>query len=237
MARVRISKEYDERLKELLDAAQQLFFQKGYQNVSINHIIEAVGVAKGTFYHYFKSKEDLLNQLVNRFTEKTLLQIKEVAENPDLNALDKMNRFFTVTRDEKIKNKELMMMLMRVMYTDHNAIFRHKMFKRNTEIAVPYFAEIIRQGMKEGVFDPVDAVETAELIFSMGYRMNEVSVALMLEADENPGNLDLIERKVEVYERTIEKILGAPKGSLTFGDRSYIEVFRPVKKEAPDDKS
>jgi AcrR family transcriptional regulator len=236
MARVRISKEYDERLKELLDAAQKLFFKRGYLNVSVNDIIDAVGVAKGTFYHYFKSKEDLLNQLIDRFTRQTLLRVEGLLKEPGLNALDKMNRFFSAFKMAKIESKELMKMLMRVMYNDQNAMFRHKMFKRNTELAVPIFAAILRQGTEEGIFDPVDSDETAELIFSMGFHLNETVVELILEADTKPGNLDLIMRKMEVYERTIEKILGAPQGSLSIGDRSYVELFKPDSQEAADDK-
>jgi AcrR family transcriptional regulator len=82
---VRISKEHDERLTEFLDTARQLFFEKGYEKTSVNDIIEKVGVAKGTFYHYFKSKEDLLDQLVNQFIEKSLSTVGEMMERTDLN--------------------------------------------------------------------------------------------------------------------------------------------------------
>ncbi len=59
---VRVTKEYDQRLQELLDTARQLFFEIGYEKTSVNDIIDRVGVAKGTFYHYFKTKEDLLDK-------------------------------------------------------------------------------------------------------------------------------------------------------------------------------
>ena len=63
---VRISKDYDVRKQEFLDAAQKLFYEQGYDQTSVNTIIDAVGVSKGTFYHYFKSKEDLLDALAER---------------------------------------------------------------------------------------------------------------------------------------------------------------------------
>ena len=66
----RITKEYYERKNEILDAAQELFLTQGYEKTSVDNIIKKVGVAKGTFYYYFKSKEDLLDKLVKRMTDK-----------------------------------------------------------------------------------------------------------------------------------------------------------------------
>ena len=53
----RIVKEADERRNEILDAAETLFTEKGYSKTTIIDILNQVGIAKGTFYYYFKSKE------------------------------------------------------------------------------------------------------------------------------------------------------------------------------------
>ncbi|MGB6371054.1 MAG: TetR/AcrR family transcriptional regulator, partial [Atribacterota bacterium] len=58
---VRIIKKYDERRTEFLDTAQELFFTKGYEQTAVETIIKKMGLSKGTFYYYFKSKEDLLD--------------------------------------------------------------------------------------------------------------------------------------------------------------------------------
>lgn len=230
MARVRISKEYDERLKELLSASRELFFQKGYQNVSIKDIIDKVGVAKGTFYHYFDSKEDLLNQLVEQFSMAAFGRVSQALEKAkNSNALEKLHIYFEAVRDAKVASKELMVMLMKVMYTDQNLIFRYKMFRRNIEIMSPVFAGIIQQGIDEGIFEPVDVEETAKLIFSMGITLNENIVKMLLELDEKPGNLELIEKKIRVAERAIERILGAKSHTIHFADRKTIELFKPDK--------
>jgi AcrR family transcriptional regulator len=235
MARLRITKEYDERLKELLDTAQELFFQKGYMQVSVRDIIEKVGVAKGTFYHYFKSKEDLLDQLVNRFSEHALARARVVVEDKGLRAQEKLNRFIATFRDAKIEKVELIKMLMKVMYTDDNLILRYKMFKRNAKMSRRLFSDIIRQGVVEGIFDPVDPEEAPGVIFAMGYYMNEEVVGLLLGINEKPSNIELIERKINVYERSVERILGASPGTFAVGDRRYIDIFRIDKGDVPND--
>jgi len=221
----RVSKEYDERLNELLDAGQQLFFQKGYDLTSINDIIEKVGVAKGTFYHYFDSKDDLLDKIVDRWSQATLERVKELIKKEDLNALEKMNRFFITIRDYKIENLELMKVLINVLYRDENLIMRHKMLNQSLKWLTPEFVKIIKQGIKEGCFNPADEEETAELIFSMSLNLGESTVKLLLEAEKKPENLDKIEKRLKVYERSVERILGAPEGSFHVVERRIIEVF------------
>ncbi len=233
---VRITKEYDERLTEFLETAQQLFFQKGYEKTSVNDIIEKIGVAKGTFYHYFKSKKNLLDKIVKGYAEKTLSKIKNLIKRTDLNGVEKINLFYSSIRDFKIENIELMKMLMKVMYKDENLILRHNMFKQNIKLLTPLFAEIIKQGKEEGLFSPVDHVETAELVFTMGTNLNETVVLLLLDAADKPENIEKIERKLKVYYKSIERILGASEGSLNFFKREDIERFKIDKKE-PENSS
>ena len=222
----RIVKEYDERMNELLDAAQQLLFEKGYESTSVNEIINKVGVAKGTFYHYFKSKVDLLDKLVERFTRGALAKVQPVLDRQNIGAIEKLNLFFLTMRDSKMDNKELMRMLMKMMYKDENLTFRHKVFKRSVELMSPLFAGILRQGVEENVLSLIDVEETSQMIFSMSLSINEIVVSLLLEADKKPGNFDIIEKKMRVWERNMERILGAGEGSIKVVNREDIKLFK-----------
>ena len=222
---VRVSKDYDERLNELLDVGQQLFFQKGYELTSVNDIIEKVGVAKGTFYHYFSSKDDLLDKIVNRWSRTTLDRVSKLVERQDINALEKLSQFFITIRDYKVENLELIKMFMKVMYRDENLLMRHKMLQQSLRLLTPEFVKVIKQGIEEGHFNPADEIETAELIFSMSLNLSESTVKLLLEAEKKPENLDKIERRLKVYERSVERILGAPEGSFSVVERRILEMY------------
>lgn len=74
---MRIIKEADIRKNEILDAAGILFTEKGYENTSVTDIMNAVGIAKGTLYHHYKSKEDILNALIKRQTDDIFLSAKK----------------------------------------------------------------------------------------------------------------------------------------------------------------
>lgn len=81
---MKVSKEYNERRKEIVDAARRLFSTKGYNKCTINDILDAVGIAKGTFYYYFSSKEEVLDAIINRVAEIVVARAEEVVSNSEL---------------------------------------------------------------------------------------------------------------------------------------------------------
>ena len=152
----RISKDYQQRLEEFLKTAQQLFFQQGYEKTTVNNIIDTMGVAKGTFYHYFTSKKDLLEKLVDQFSQQALEVAKKILNKSGLNAVDKMNLVFNAIGDLKVKNLDLMKFFMQTMYNDDNLLMRYKMFKQNIKLLAPVYAEVIQQGIDEGDISKFD---------------------------------------------------------------------------------
>ncbi|MDQ7038045.1 MAG: TetR/AcrR family transcriptional regulator [Aquificota bacterium] len=67
----------------LLEAAKKIFSEKGYYNAQISHIIDEAGVARGTFYLYFKSKEDIFRELLNEVVRELRRRIKVVDPSRD----------------------------------------------------------------------------------------------------------------------------------------------------------
>ena len=67
---MRVVKTSEERKNEILDVAEQLFAEKGFDNASTNDIINKIGIARGTLYHHFSSKEEILDAIVERMTRE-----------------------------------------------------------------------------------------------------------------------------------------------------------------------
>jgi len=220
---VRITKEYHVRKNELLNVAQELFFTKGYRQTSVDAIIKKVGVSKGTFYYYFKSKEDLMNKLVKRTTNQILIEVKKITERTDLDALTKLNKAYITTRNVKLENIDLLKLYLKVLYKDENIILRHKIYMSNIDLLVPEFAKIISQGVKEKIFNTPFPRKAAKLIFEVAQTLGDSTAKLFLEIDKNPEVVEKLRREVELYEDAIERIIGAEKGSINIVDRRVIE--------------
>ena len=222
---VRIIKKYDERRTEFLNTAQELFFTKGYEQTSVEAIIKKMRLSKGTFYYYFESKENLLDELTCKMGEKILEEVKRIADREDLDAAAKLNSAFAVTRSVKLENIELLKVLIKVLYNDRNLFFRYKIFRKFTELLAPEFTKIIRQGMDEKVFNTTYPNEAAHLIFEIANTLSGKIPDLIIDLDKNPENINKVEREFKVYENAIERILGAKEGTFNIVNRNILKNF------------
>jgi AcrR family transcriptional regulator len=77
---------------ELIEVAGQLFHQNGYSKTSVQDIVDAVGVTKGSFYYYFQGKEDLLFLIHDEYISRILKVAREVESNPNLSCAEKLKK-------------------------------------------------------------------------------------------------------------------------------------------------
>ena len=95
--KIRIVKQPDERKSEIIKTAEKLFLEKGVHNTKISEIVETIGVAKGLFYYYFKSKDDVINAVIEHFISElskfidTYVQIRKMFNNNSFNKNDNDN--------------------------------------------------------------------------------------------------------------------------------------------------
>ncbi len=219
----RVLKEYDERKNEILDAAQGLFYSRGYEQTPVNSIIEKVGVSKGTFYHYFKSKEDLLDSLAERITEQVMVQIEKKLNDSTMDAITKLNLMFESSANWKAANRELIFVLLEAMYNDNNILMRKKINDRTVAVASPLMTRIIHQGINEGAFNTSFPDDISEMIFQLTTGFGEKFAEIFPTLEDHPENKALIVKILEMYEDAIERFLGAPRGSIKLGSREALE--------------
>ena len=225
---VRVVKEHDERRSEILDKAQELFYTKGYKQTSIRDIIDGVGIAKGTFYHYFSSKIQLLDELIERMLGQTIEMVEPIVEDENLDALEKFHLFFSSIENWKIENKTFFKRILQVFYNDGNAVLLHKLKAASVTASTPPLSKIVRQGIEEGIFDTRFPDEIGEIIIVIGQFLSETLASLLLGERNNGVPLDTIERKITVTHYSLERLLGAPSGSIKIFDFGRLgQWFEP----------
>lgn len=137
--------DYFDRKSEILDMARSMFFSIGYEDTSINNLIKKLGIAKGTFYHYFKSKEELLDELVNEVNAEIVRNISEIASldrSPD-------EKLFMAISALKVENHN---MITDHMHKPENALLHQKTLNSILKDVTPYFEKIIEEGNRSKVF-------------------------------------------------------------------------------------
>jgi len=223
------------RKNDILDAAQDLFVRQGYEETPVSAILDAAGVAKGTFYHYFTSKEDLLDTIVERVSDRIMEATRQAMSAEQGDALRRLNAFFEASAQWKTANRELIQGLIKPVCASANIVLRHKMRQRAEQVAIPLLGGIIRQGVEEGVFDTPFPDEAAELIVGLSSALQEGNAGLLLDAEEHPENWDRVWRRFDSMADGIERLLGAPAGSVRLTGDVSAEEFRSIPKEPTSD--
>jgi AcrR family transcriptional regulator len=220
----------------ILDAAQRLIYTKGYEQMTIQDVLDTLRISKGAFYYYFDSKPALLDALLARAQDEVLAVLRPIAQDAHLGALDKLQRFFPTLGRWKTDRKDFLLELARVLYSDDNAIFRQKARAQAITSVTPLLTEIIRQGIQEGVVTVTYPDEVGELLVGLALDLSDTIAGLLLNT-ARPGDLAVrFERTVAVYTGALQRVLGAPAGALPIIDADALQewVITPDNSEQGD---
>jgi TetR/AcrR family transcriptional repressor of nem operon len=155
------TKPADERRADLLDAGQDVFVEKGVAASRLEDITSRAGVAKGTFYLYFRSKEDLLAALQERFSQRLADRITRAVEQVD-DWPGKLDACVKALFDDYAAEHDLHDILFAHLGNPHDA--------PDTEPARSQLVDAIRDllaaGVEAGAYDVDDLDTTAILVYS-----------------------------------------------------------------------
>lgn len=200
---VRTVKKPEERRQEIIAAAVELFNTKGYEKTTMQNVMDALGIAKGTIYHYFKSKEDLLEAVIEQSVEEYLAVMQTVLDESTGNALDKMRLLF-VSGQVADEQEEILEHLHR----PGNAGMQTRQLAVMIAGLAPLYAKVIQQGCDEGVFQTEYPLESAELILA--------GIQFLTDMGIHPWEPEALMRRALSFPALLEAQLRAPKGSFDF---------------------
>lgn len=206
----RIIKKPEERKNDILNAAEKLFRKNGYQNTVVSDIVKEANIAQGTFYIYFKSKEDVFVAVLDTISDKLLNQILKVKQRDDLNAIEKMN----LTTEVEINYNENQDDLVSQMHLPQNVGIHQRYIVGVINKLAPVYASIIEQGVLEGTFNTFDSMNTAEYM--------STAIRFMVDPAIFNRKIDDYPKLVKTIMQISERILGIPENSLKIPDVSEL---------------
>ena len=225
MARKVREEDYTGKRNEILDAAQKLIYTRGYEQMTIQGILDEVRISKGAFYHYFDSKQALLQEMIDRMFDDGEALLRPIVENPDMNALEKLQCYFAEAGRWKTAQMDLLMELLRVWYMDENAIVRGKIFLQGLKRVAPVLSQIFLQGLQEGSMSTGYPEEVGEGVMGLVEGLGETYARRLLSTDPGDNDLGQIRRITNAYQEAIERTLGTPKGCLSLVDDEMMAAW------------
>lgn len=213
------AKEGNVRKREFIETAIKIFKNKGYEKASINDILKEMNITKGAFYYYFKSKEVLLDEVVNELIQGIEIMIKEIAQRKDLSAVAKLEKIFKQMNQYRKDNISSYSQLYELQEREENAFIARKIMKKILSLNAIYIQNIINQGIEEGDFKTSNTFETAELYIRLTTLCKEKMMYIIADKPyrDNPEVMyKTVESILSFYSETLERILGAKEGTLNF---------------------
>ncbi len=209
---------HDNRRNQIIDCAASLFMTYGYEKTSIQMILDRLNIAKGTFYHYFESKLDMLNSFADREIKGILENLESIVSDKTISAADKINLYFSSASNWKIQNWELVEAYIIESGKPENQILFRTLLEDNIKWTLPLFTRLIAEGVEEGVFRTSCPDIAAETIIRLGVAINDQLRASLLSGGIT-GKKEMFMKIMDFYQDTIAKILGTEKNILRLWDR------------------
>ena len=202
-------KEAEERKNEILDVADDLFGKKGFDGTSTNDILQEVGIARGTLYHHFKSKEEIMDALMERYSERLLGAAQEVAADKTIPLVDRIIRVVMSMNLSSGSSEEIMEHIHR----PQNALMHQKIQKIIINGLTPILTEIICEGIEQGVFKTPYPYECMEMVVTYANTVFDDDMVQMTKQDRVT--------RIQAFIFNVERLLDVERGSLL----SVIQMF------------
>lgn len=211
----RVVKHPDVRRDELLDVAFDAILTTGFTPMSVEQVTTAAGVAKGTFYYYFASKDDLLEQLVRRFGDQLFDHLTASLARAEGTGLQRLQAFLAASASWKLERVQATSMIAPFIFTAANLAVRYRLLAEWTRRTHELVEPLIERGHDDGSFAVGDVRGTTGVILTLwtdgGLRIWDRAI----NAPDEDAFIDELIRGSIALSEALERILGAPTGALT----------------------
>ena len=213
----------DARREDFVRVAERLFYERGYEQTSVQEIIDELGFSKGGFYHHFESKLALLEAICDDRARRSFeLGARAVAECQGP-ASEKLNALFRRATILQTDSADFIGLLLRVAYREDGALMREKMKQRQLELNVPLVDRVVSAGIASGEFFSLYPAQVGEMVLRLCMQLTDEIAFLLAQGLRNAEILVLIFEKLKVYRHAVENLLYAPYGSIVIYQLSEME--------------
>ena len=215
-------KKGDLKRAQILDAAEKLFFEKGYDRTSVQDILDATGMSKGGFYHYFDAKDSVLRAVSERRAEGRFEQLNAELLDARRRPIDRLNRLLGMANLFEAEELPFAALMLKLCYVEKDAAMRDHHRRILLERLAPRVADVIGEGVRDGSFHVRHPAEMAKLLMLLALDANEEACAMLAREPENPDVMLKMLELLNAWREAVEDLVGAPFGSVVLFDAGKL---------------
>lgn len=191
-----IMKKGEKRKKELLNIAYNMFITQGYENTSVDEIIEKAQIAKGTYYYYFQSKEQMLEEVIDMMIDSEIEMAEQII-GMDISVPQKIVGILASMKPTEAEHP-----VKNALFQPENVLMHYKVRQKLINVITPLLSEVISEGVNEGIFECDNISERVKM--------------LLIISDSTFNEGTFTEKDIIVFINMTEKLLGAENGTMSF---------------------
>lgn len=222
--------------EKIIMTANKLFLSEGFANVSIKRITDNVGIGKTTFYHHFKTKENLIEIYLEDMVKQFSNNINAELKNSRMTTIQKLDRLFEMLISSKLENTEFNTQILnsfKSYYSISNYVYLETMEKFSLIYFAPIFSNVIEAGKLFDDRHDVDKISRMILRISFVFSKENVAVLTANQGMDKDHIKSELMSYAYSYRMMIERLLGLPDNSLKqIGISNYLynEEYNNSKK-------
>lgn len=202
------------RKEAIIRTAEQLFFEKGYEETSIQDILDALSISKGGFYHYFESKIALLEEISRQKCANNIERIRMELFSGRLSSVQKANLLLSSIFPFERESAEYNALTFKVSYIDGDVHFRNRTRQFMLDELCPLMDETVYEGVSDQSFFVRYPGHIGRILLMLGYDACEEACRMLAEDADNPDIIINMMDMLYAYREAVEGMLGCTHGSI-----------------------
>ena len=215
-------KKGDIKRTQILDAAEKLFFEHGYDRTSVQDILDALDMSKGGFYHYFDAKETVLREISERRALTRFEKLNTELYASRRGAIDRLNLLLSLTNLFEVEETRFAALMLKLCYVDGDASIRDHRRRILIDRLLPHVNGVVGEGIQEGVMHTRHPEEVGRMALLLACDVNDEACGILAAEPDNPDCMLRILGMLNTYRDSVETVLGAPYGSLEIFDAGRL---------------
>lgn len=220
------------RKDSIIKAGERLFFERGYEETSIQDILDVLAISKGGFYHYFESKGALLEEICRQRCAHDIERLRMELLTGRHTPVQKLNLLLGALSIFSREEPRFTALLLKISYVDGDVRLREQQRLFMLDSLRPMVDEVIRKGIADGSFFSRNPAQLGRLVLMLGYDANDETCRILAANPENPDCVIEMMDILGAYREAVENLTGAKYASISIFDAEQLmRAFRQTARQ------
>ncbi|HHV94032.1 MAG TPA: TetR/AcrR family transcriptional regulator [Firmicutes bacterium] len=192
----------EEKRQKIIDAAIDEFGQRSFYDARITAVVEAAGIAKGSFYQYFEDKMDLFKYIVGLIAEKKMAYLNKnmMLRMEDYSFFQLLRELFLSGFRFAKENPRLVLIGLQLL---NNPELFYQVIGAQQDLAVQFYEKLLEKGMADGDLDPkIDVKIAARILTGMTYSLADL---IYEDGVVDLDDMEIVDHMLYIVENGLKK--------------------------------